>query len=154
MDDLLHRAEGVARAASRKERSRLDALRSRLARLEPRARVRALQARMETATRRLGAWQALTFRREGLRLERLRARLEPANVAKLLARGFALALKDGHLLLRSADAAPGDAVRIALAEGWLEARVTARDSGEDPLPGRRGGPDPGHDPDGHGPSGR
>jgi exodeoxyribonuclease VII large subunit len=154
MDDLLHRAEGVARAASRKERSRLDALRSRLARLEPRARVRALQARMETATRRLGAWQALTFRREGLRLERLRARLEPANVAKLLARGFALALKDGHLLLRSADAGPGDEVRIALAEGWLEARVTARDTGEDPLPGRRGGPDPGHDPDAHGRSGR
>ena len=137
LDDLSHRAEGMTRAAGRRERARLDAVRSRLARLEPRARVRALQARMEAATRRLGAWQAVTFRREALRLERLGARLEPANVAKLLARGFALALREGHLLLRSGDAAEGDGIRIALAEGWLDARVTGRDAGEDPLPGRR-----------------
>jgi exodeoxyribonuclease VII large subunit len=140
LDDLLHRGEGVARAAPRRDRARLDALRSRLARVEPRARVRSLQARMETATRRLGVWQAVTFRREAMRLERLGARLEPANVAKLLARGFALALRQGHLLLRSGDAAEGDAIRIALAEGWLDARVSSRDLGEDPLPGRRRAP--------------
>jgi exodeoxyribonuclease VII large subunit len=93
---------------------------------------------MEAATRRLGAWQAATFRREGLRLERLAGRLEPANVAKLLSRGFSLVLRGGHLVTRSASAAPGDEIRLALAEGWLDARVTARDAGEDPLPGRRG----------------
>jgi exodeoxyribonuclease VII large subunit len=105
--------------------------------------VRVLIARMETATRRLGAWQAAWFRREGLRLERLQARLEPANVAKLLSRGFALVLKNGHLVTESGQAAPDDALRIALADGWLDARVTARDGGEDPLPGRArpaGGP--------------
>ncbi len=53
---------------------------------------------MEAATRRLGAWQAAYFRREGLRVERLAGRLEPANVAKLLARGFALVLRDGRLV--------------------------------------------------------
>jgi exodeoxyribonuclease VII large subunit len=91
---------------------------------------------MESATRRLGGWQAAYFRREAMRLERLGARLEPANVAKLLARGFALALRDRHLLLRSTDAQVGDAVRVALAEGWLDARITGQDAGEDPLPGR------------------
>jgi exodeoxyribonuclease VII large subunit len=57
-------------------------------------------------------------------------------VTKLLSRGFALALKDGRLLARSAQAAPGDALRIALGAGWLDATVTARDAGDDPVPGR------------------
>jgi exodeoxyribonuclease VII large subunit len=48
-------------------------------------------------------------------------------------------MKDGALLRRSAAAAPGDPVRIALGEGWLDAEVTARDAGEDPVPGRSGG---------------
>ena len=65
-----------------------------------------------------------------------------------------LALREGHLLLRSADAAPGDAVRIALAEGWLEARVTGRDMGEDPLPGRQGGRAPEEGSGGQGGGGR
>jgi exodeoxyribonuclease VII large subunit len=91
---------------------------------------------VDAALRRLDAWQAGTFRREELRLERLQARLEPANVAKLLTRGFALVLRGGHLVVRSADAADGDPIRVALAEGWLDARVTGRDQGDDPLPGR------------------
>ncbi len=122
-----------AGARSRAARQRLDGLRARLGRQEPRRRVREVLLRMEAATRRLGAWQAAYFRREGLRLERLGSRLEPANVAKLLARGFALVLRDGRLVTRSADAAPDDAVRIALAEGWLDARVTSRDHGRGPA---------------------
>jgi exodeoxyribonuclease VII large subunit len=111
--------------------------------------VREALARMEAATRRLGAWQARTFREEAMRLERLRARLEPANVAKLLARGFALVLRDGHLVTGSDRVSPDDAVRIALARGWIDARVTARDAGDDPLPGRGrpgGGEDGAGDP--------
>jgi exodeoxyribonuclease VII large subunit len=135
-DDLVHRAAAAARGPRRRERLRLDALRARLARQEPRRRVREVVLRMEGATRRLGAWQAAYFRRETLRLERLAARLEPANVAKLLARGFALVLKEGHVVTRSVQAAADDAVRIVLAEGWLDARVTGRDAGDDPLPGR------------------
>jgi exodeoxyribonuclease VII large subunit len=135
-DDLLHRAAAAARAPRRRDRQRLDVLRARLARQEPRRHVREVLLRMEAATRRLGAWQAAYFRRETLRLERVTARLEPANIAKLLARGFALVLQDGRVLTRSRDAAPEDAVRIALAQGWLDARVTGVDQGEDPLPGR------------------
>jgi exodeoxyribonuclease VII large subunit len=136
LDDLLHRAAAAARGPRRREREALDRLRTRLGRQEPRRRVREVLARMESATRRLGAWQAATFRREGLRLERLRSRLEPSNVAALLRRGFALVLRDGHLVTKSGQVAVDDAVRIALAEGWLDARVTGTDTGDDPLPGR------------------
>ena len=136
LDDLLHRGGGAARGPQRRARQRLEAARARLGRQDPRRRVREVLLRMEGATRRLGAWQASYFRREGLRVERLGARLEPANVAKLLSRGFALVLRHGRLVVSSGEAAPDDAVRIALAQGWLDARVTGRDRGEDPLPGR------------------
>jgi exodeoxyribonuclease VII large subunit len=138
IDDLLHRAVAGARAPRGAGRQRLDALRTRLARQEPRRRVREVLLRMEAATRRLGSWQAAYFRRETLRLERLGARLQPSNVTQLLARGFALVLSGGHVIARSADVAPGDEVRVALADGWLDARVIGRDQGADPLPGRSG----------------
>jgi exodeoxyribonuclease VII large subunit len=136
LDDLLHRGDAAVRAPRRRERAALDALRARLGRREPRAAVRALRARMEAATMKLGRWEAAYFRREGLRIERLAARLEPANVAKLLARGFALVLREGRLVVSSAGVAEGDAVRIALAEGWIDAVVEDVAAGEDPLPGR------------------
>ena len=123
-------------APPRPGRARLEPLRARLAGTEPRARLRALRARVEAARRRLDGWQAATFRREALRLASLGARLEPANVARLLKRGFALALRDGKLVTRSAALAPGQPLRVALGEGWLDAEVTARDAGEDPVPGR------------------
>jgi exodeoxyribonuclease VII large subunit len=136
LDDLAHRGEGALRERLRAERARGADARARLARRDPRARLRDLVRRGEDATRRLGRWQAAFFPRERLRLERLAARIEPANVAKLLARGFALALKDGVALRDSAAAAPGDALRLALARGWLDVRVEARDAGRDPLPAR------------------
>ncbi len=66
----------------------------------------------------------------------------------LLRRGFALVLQEGHLVTRSARLSVDDAVRIALAEGWVDARVVALDEGDDPLPGRRGpeGDAPGEGP--------
>jgi exodeoxyribonuclease VII large subunit len=145
LDDLVHRAEAAARAPWRRGRARLQALRDRLAGQEPRAHLRALRGRAGAALRRLEAWQAAAFRRETLRLERLRGALEPANVSKLLARGFALVLRGGRLLARSASAAEGDPLRIVLGEGWLEARVTGRDVGTDPLPGRADGAGPSAD---------
>jgi len=59
-------------------------------------------------------------------------------VAKLLSRGFALAIREGQLLRRSAGAAAGDPVRVVLGEGWLDVRVESADAGPDPLPGRKG----------------
>jgi exodeoxyribonuclease VII large subunit len=136
LDDLLHRAEGEVRACLREGQSRLAGARQALGRLEPRAQVRQLIRRAEEATRRLGRWQATTFPRERLRLERLRSRLEPAHVTKLLERGFSLVLDRGRVVTRSVTVDPGQPLRIALAEGWLDVQVTARDVGDDPLPGR------------------
>jgi exodeoxyribonuclease VII large subunit len=137
LDDLLHRAEAAARARVRRGVSRVGELEARLGRAEPRARLRVLVRRAEEAARRLGRWQATTFPRERLRLERIQARLEPANVTKLLERGFALVLREGGgVVTSSAGASPGEALRIALAQGWLDVRVTARDQGDDPLPSR------------------
>ncbi len=140
IDDLAHRAETAVRARLRDERARVADDRGRLGQVEPGARLRALIRRTEDAARRMGRWQAATFPREHLRLERLRARLEPANVAKLLERGFALVLAERRLVTRSEDVEPGSALRVALAKGWLEVSVSGRDEGEDPLPGRSGGP--------------
>ncbi len=136
LDDLLHSAIAAVRSPLRARQARLDPLRARLGRQEPRRRVREVRSRMEASVRRLGAWQAATFRREALRLQRLEARLGPANVAKLLSRGFSLVLREGHVVSRSAQASEGEAVRVVLGEGWLDARVTGRDAGDDPLPGR------------------
>jgi len=136
LDDLLHSAIAAVRSPLRARQARLDPLRARLGRQEPRRRVREVRSRMEASVRRLGAWQAATFRREVLRLQRLEARLEPANVAKLLSRGFSLVLREGHVVFRSDQASEGDSVRVVLGEGWLDARVTGRDAGDDPLPGR------------------
>jgi len=135
LDDLTHRAEAAARGRARAERARLAAGRARLARADPRVKVRALLRRAEDAARRLGRWQAAVFPGERLRLERLRARLDPANVAKLLERGFALVLDGARLVTHSGETVEGAALRVA-----------ARDAGEDPLPGRgdSGSPAGGH----------
>ncbi len=144
LEDLRRRAEAGALRPVEAGRHRLGPLRARLAGTEPRARLRALRARVEAARRRLEGWQAATFRRESLRLASLGARLEPANVARLLRRGFALALSEGRVVTRSAALAPGQPLRVALGEGWLDAEVTARDAGDDPVPGRgAGGGSPG-----------
>jgi exodeoxyribonuclease VII large subunit len=139
LEDLSRRGEAAVRRPIDVGRERIEALRLRLSRAEPRARLRALAARVEASRRRLEGWRAETFRRQQLRLARLEARLEPANVAKLLGRGFALVLAGGRLVQRSGAVAPGDSIRVALGEGWLDAEVTGRDQGEDPVP-RRGQP--------------
>jgi exonuclease VII large subunit len=105
---------------------------------EPRAHLRALRARTEGCLRRLEGWSAQTFRREELRLERLGSRLAPANVAKILSRGFALVLREGRLVRRSADVAIGERLRVVLGEGWIDARAESVRDGTDPLPGRGG----------------
>jgi exodeoxyribonuclease VII large subunit len=151
LDDLVHRAEVAAGARLRRERDRLSWAAEALRRREPRARLRHLRARVDGARERLVAWSAARFRREGERLLRLQGRLEPANVAGVLSRGFALALRDGRLLRGSEEARPGDPVRVVLGQGWLDARVESVDEGSDPLrrPGP-GGPGSGVDPRGGG----
>ena len=141
LDDLVHRGEGTVSARLRTERARVAGSAEALRRLEPRVLLRELRRRRDAARERLQAWSAATFRRESSRLASLAARLEPANVAKVLSRGFALALSDGRLLRRSTDAAAGAPLRVVLGEGWLDARVESTDAPPDPIPGRSAAPD-------------
>jgi exodeoxyribonuclease VII large subunit len=133
LDDLTHRSEGSVRAFWRKKKGHLDEIRSRLGTAEPRARLRALAERVQKGARRLETWQAAFFRRESLRLERLASRLEPANVAKMLSRGFSLVIKDGLLVKESRAVARGESLRIVLGSGWLDVDVQHKDTGVDPL---------------------
>ena len=58
------------------------------------------------------------------RLEGLAAALDAMSPLKVLGRGFAVAAdENGQILRRAADAAPGDRVRVTLAEGRLDCRV-------------------------------
>jgi len=139
LDDLVHRGAASARARCRLGRTRLGKAALGLRRQEPRSRLRELRLRAEASRRQLEAWCVATFRREALRLERLRSRLEPSNVEKILSRGFALVLRDGRLVRGSAEVAAGDRLRLVLGEGWLDARAEGADEGPDPLPGRGGG---------------
>ena len=126
----LLRAEGNALGERRRV---LRALRAELS--DPRRVLSDHRRRLDEALHRAAAWSASTFRRESMRLAGLAARLEPANVGKILTRGFALALAHGRPLRSSAEAAPGDPVRVVLGEGWLDARVESRDRLPHPIPG-------------------
>jgi len=126
----LVRAEGNALGERRRL---LRALRAELS--DPRRVLSDQRRRLDDALHRASAWSAATFRRESMRLAGLSARLEPANVGKILTRGFALALREGRPLRRSAEASPGDPLRVVLGEGWLDARVESRDLPPDPIPG-------------------
>ncbi len=150
VDDLLRGAAATAQGRCRAARAALAALRARLGRREPRGLLRGERRRAEEARRRLVGWQARTFRREALRLERLERRLEPANVAKLLERGFSLVVARGRLVRASREVEPGEALRVALGDGWLEARALSRDEGSDAVPGRARRPDGPVDPPGEG----
>jgi exodeoxyribonuclease VII large subunit len=141
LDDLVHRGQGSVSAQLRAGRARVASSAEALRRREPRALLRELRRRRDAALEQLRAWSAATFRRESMRLASLGARLEPANVARILSSGFALALADGRPLRRSADAAPGAPLRVVLGTGWLDARVESTDAPPDPIPGRSTSPD-------------
>ena len=139
-DDLLASLSALrgrlvrAEANALGERRRLlRALRAELS--DPRRVLSDHRRRLDEALHRAAAWSASTFRRESMRLAGLAARLEPANVGKILTRGFALALLDGRPLRSSAEAAPGDPLRVVLGEGWLDARVESRNQLPHPIPG-------------------
>jgi exodeoxyribonuclease VII large subunit len=136
VDDLFHRAEVACRQRVRAAAVRLALGREKLVPLEPRARLRTLSRRAQEGARRLAAWRHAVLGAERLRLERLRGRLEPANVAKLLERGFALVLAEGRLVTRSEAAVVGESLRLVLSRGWVDALVVSKDEGEDPWPGR------------------
>jgi len=116
---------GALSDQTRQGQARLAALMERLARRDPRiehsrhrARLLGLQARLHSAGRAVGE------RRAGM-LATHAARLHALSPLAVLGRGYAIALHapTGQALLRAADCAPGDTLRVRLHEGELTARV-------------------------------
>jgi exodeoxyribonuclease VII large subunit len=142
------RLQRAALARTQRRRAQLDRAMRDLLRQEPRRRLDRMRWAVAELHRRLlesGAAGPAAGRRRALacarRLERrdpaaraallrarlgaLRERLDAANPHGLLARGWALVEARGRagFLRRAQDVAPGDALRIRLAEGELAARV-------------------------------
>jgi exodeoxyribonuclease VII large subunit len=97
----------------------------------PAARLAARRARFETVRQALDreGHAAVSVRRE--RLAVLAARLDALSPLAVLGRGYAIAHgADGRVLHRAAEVSPGDALRVRLHEGEVEATTTrVRESG-------------------------
>lgn len=126
MDQALRRAAERARARLRRADERTDAFRFDRQVAHRRERLAALD-------RRLGARLASTVDLRRTRLGGLAAHLDALSPLAVLGRGYALAWRgDGQLLRDAREVAPGDAVRVRLAEGEIEAQVTRVGETRDP----------------------
>jgi exodeoxyribonuclease VII large subunit len=123
LDERLRRA-AVAVLAAR--RARLDDLRARLLRAGPRDRILREGGRLADLATRLGAGVQRDGDRRRSALSDLQARLQALSPLRVLARGYAIAFRaSGAVLLRAADAAPGERLHLEVADGALEVEVVA-----------------------------
>lgn len=144
LDHAALRMSRPAQAVGRMRRA-LDLLAHRLRAAVPQRVARAAERERHLALR---LARAVLVRRQAGRaqLEGLGARLESANPRAILQRGYAyLTDRQGHALVSVRDVTPGAAVRAQLADGWLEARVSARHEAIGPA---STGPAPPETPDG------
>ncbi len=119
------RLEQLGRARLRARRQQLAGLLERLSRRDPRLLCAQDRARLHGLRARLLAQGSTLSAGRRARLSQNAARLQALSPLSVLARGYAIALHEGsgRALLRAADAAEGDALRLRLHEGELRARV-------------------------------
>jgi exodeoxyribonuclease VII large subunit len=92
----------------------------------PIERVRARRQRLDAVSRALERAARRALERRTSRLRAGAARLDALSPLAVLGRGYAIAQRgDGAIVRSAAQVAPGDALRIRLGEGSLEASVTA-----------------------------
>jgi exodeoxyribonuclease VII large subunit len=118
---LLRAVEGRWQDAA----SRLAHRRAALRGLAPRARLSLQEQRLRAALRALRLGAGAILERRGAALAGAAGRLDSLSPLAVLGRGFALVqrLDDGRIVRAPADVAPGDALRIRLAEGEIEAET-------------------------------
>lgn len=123
-DDLNRRLELAQRQGLRLRLRRLEAAAARLRHANPRAQLVAVGARMAAQRTALAGAFAAGARRRRERLERAAALLAERSPLRILQRGYALAYDaEGRLATTPQQFAPGDALRLRLAGGWLDAEV-------------------------------
>ncbi|HKJ23727.1 MAG TPA: exodeoxyribonuclease VII large subunit [Myxococcota bacterium] len=116
-------------------------VRATLRGLSPSARLAFQTARLGAALARLRREAAAVLERGEARLAARAARLDGLSPLAVLGRGYALVQRagDGALVRAPGDVAPGDALRIRLAEGEIEAEVRRPGGGARPSGGGREG---------------
>jgi exodeoxyribonuclease VII large subunit len=118
------------------ERARLAALQSRPVLANPaEALVVARRQEVHGARDRARRWLHQRLERDRVDLGHALARVQALSPAATLARGYAVVQRrDGHVVRRPDDVAPGELLRLRLAAGDLAARVAAPDVAPDPGP--------------------
>jgi len=126
LDDAAERARRQLARQLAAAQAGLRALETRLLRAHPQRRVLERRNALAALRHRLEAIPRAELARRRHAVDAARGKLEALSPLNVLERGFALALlPDGRLLTDAADARPGDAVRVRLRRGALDAEVRA-----------------------------
>ena len=129
--ELLEKLQSARLHMARSQSKRLELLRRRLEALaakrvltDPLAVLQDKRMLLAHLQKNLGYAAEAQLAGPRRRLEGLAASLDAMSPLKVLGRGFAVAADErGQILRRAADVAPGDRVRVTLAEGRLDCRV-------------------------------
>ncbi len=120
------RMRGAVRGLLDREQRGLDALRSRPALARPTSLVDAREREVVHAIRTARHCLDAALLRSSGEIGRLAAQVRALSPASTLERGYAVVQRDdGHVVRSPDDVAPGDGVHVRLAEGALDAEVTA-----------------------------
>ncbi len=121
----LRRLIGAMRAVLQRAIARFAQGRDALRMLAPRARLEAQRARLAAALHGLERGMRAAQERGYARLAAAAGRLDSLSPLAVLGRGYAIVWReaDGRVLRRAAEAAPGERLRLRLAEGELRAEV-------------------------------
>lgn len=101
----------------------LESMAARL-RLAVRGKAAAQVERFDTLKMRIANAAAARFTDRLAALDRMELRVNAADPGKLLAKGWAMALKDGHKVTSAEDIKEGDDIVLLLGNGRAEARIT------------------------------
>jgi len=126
-DDLLLRLERDGRRRLGTARSQLNRLQQRLAARHPRAVLNRSSAALTPLSGKLTAAMRLLLGRRDGRLRTVAAQLDELSPLTVLSRGYSLVqLEDGTILRDAKQVTKGDALRVRVHRGVLQAKVTAK----------------------------
>ncbi len=123
-DELDYQLRDGARLALQRRKRALDAVASRLGRLDVRLRFAEARRRLEQCETQVRQKMRLEVNHARSALTTLEAHLEQLSPLKILERGYAIVELDGKLVKSPEDAPLGSDVRVRLARGELAAKVT------------------------------
>jgi exodeoxyribonuclease VII large subunit len=130
IDELAERALKQWRRLAAARHADLRAAEMRLNRAHPRRRIDAQRALLVALRQTLEASMKRAYDRRHRALEAATAKLDALSPLKVLDRGFSLTQgPDGHIVTRADQVRPGDAIKVRLREGELDASVQSGRSG-------------------------